>query len=61
VLLPGAGTVAMLMQKPGGVSTQLRERGFEETLDKEFPRLKIVARQFGMGHRARSMAVAENF
>ncbi len=60
-LLPGAGMVAMLMQKPGGASTELRERGFEETLGREFPRLKIVARQFGMGDRARSMAVAENF
>jgi ribose transport system substrate-binding protein len=60
-LLPAPGKVAMLMQKPGGVSTELRERGFEETLAKESPRLRIVARQFGMGDRARSMAVAENF
>jgi ribose transport system substrate-binding protein len=60
-LLPGGGAVAMLMQKPGGVSTELRERGFEETLEREFPRLRIVARQFGMGDRARSMAAAENF
>jgi ribose transport system substrate-binding protein len=60
-LLPGAGKIAMLMQKPGGTSTVLRERGFEETLGKEFPRLRIVARQFGMGDRARSMAAAENF
>jgi ribose transport system substrate-binding protein len=60
-LLPATANIAMLMQKPGGVSTELRERGFEETLGKEFPRLKIVARQFGMGDRARSMAVAENF
>jgi ribose transport system substrate-binding protein len=60
-LLPGGGSVAMLMQKPGGTSTVLRERGFEETIGKEFPRLRIVARQFGMGDRARSMAAAENF
>jgi ribose transport system substrate-binding protein len=60
-LLPDAGKIAMLMQKPGGVSTELRERGFEETLERESPRLRIVARQFGMGDRARSMAVAENF
>jgi ribose transport system substrate-binding protein len=59
-LLNGVGTVAMLMQKPGGTSTELRERGFEETLAREFPRLRIVARQFGMGDRARSMAAAEN-
>lgn len=58
--LPGGGMVAMLMQKPGGTSTELRERGFEETLARQFPGLRIVARQFGMGDRARSMAVAEN-
>jgi len=60
-LLPRGGKVAMLMQKPGGTSTALRERGFEETLAAEFPQLKIVARQFGMGDRARSMGIAENF
>lgn len=60
-LLPRGGSVAMLMQKPGGTSTELRERGFEETLGREFPSLRIVARQFGMGDRARSMAAAENF
>ena len=59
-LVPADGTVAMLMQKPGGTSTELREQGFEATLAKEFPGLRIVARQFGMGDRARSMAAAEN-
>jgi ribose transport system substrate-binding protein len=59
-LLPGGGSVAMLMQKPGGTSTELRERGFEDTVAREFPHLKIVARQFGMGDRAKSMAAAEN-
>ncbi len=59
-ILPEGGGVAMLMQKPGGTSTELRERGFEETLAKEFPRLTILARQYGMGDRAKSMAIAEN-
>jgi ribose transport system substrate-binding protein len=59
-LLPGKSTIAMMMQKPGGVSTELRERGFEETIRSEFPRLTIVARQYGMGDRARSMGLAEN-
>jgi len=59
-LVPPDGTVAMLMQKPGGTSTELREQGFQATLAKEFPGLRIVARQFGMGDRARSMAAAEN-
>ena len=54
------GTVAMVMHKPGGTSTVLRERGFEETITKEFPDVKIVARQFGMSDRAKSRAVAES-
>jgi ribose transport system substrate-binding protein len=59
-LLAGGGKIAMVMQKPGGTSTELRERGFEDTVAREFPRLTIAAQQFGMGDRAKSMAVAEN-
>jgi ribose transport system substrate-binding protein len=59
-MLPEGGAVAMLMQKPGGTSTELRERGFQETVAKDFPRVKIAARQYGMGDRAKSMAEAEN-
>jgi len=59
-LVKGQGSVAMVMQKPGGASTGLRERGFLETLEREFPAVRLVARQFGMGDRARSRAAAEN-
>lgn len=59
-LVQGQGSVAMVMQKPGGASTGLRERGFAETLQREFPAVQLVARQFGMGDRARSRAAAEN-
>lgn len=59
-LLPKGGKIGMVMQKPGGTSTELRERGFEDTVAREFPHLAVVAQQFGMGDRARSMAVAEN-
>jgi ribose transport system substrate-binding protein len=59
-LLPEGGKIAMVMQKTGGTSTELRERGFEETVTREFPRLRIAARQFGLGDQAKSMAVAEN-
>jgi ribose transport system substrate-binding protein len=59
-LLPGGGKIGMVMQKPGGTSTELRERGFEDTVAREFPRLTIAAQRFGMGDRAKSMAVAEN-
>ena len=59
-LLQGQGSVAMVMQKPGGASTGLRERGFGETLEREFPAVRLVARRFGMGDRARSRAAAAN-
>ncbi|HYI97063.1 MAG TPA: substrate-binding domain-containing protein [Bryobacteraceae bacterium] len=54
------GSVGMVMHKPGGTSTVLRERGFEDTLRKEFPELHIAARQFGMSDAARSRTAAEN-
>lgn len=59
-LLGGKGKVAMVRHKPGGTSTMLRERGFEDALGKEFPDVRIVAQQFGMSDAAKSMAVAEN-
>ncbi len=59
-LIGGKGNVAMVMQKPGGTSTVLREQGFEQTIDKEFPNVQIAARQFGMADPAKSRAAAEN-
>jgi ribose transport system substrate-binding protein len=59
-LLGGRGKVAMVMQKPGGTSTVLREQGFEETIAKQIPGVAIVARQYGMADPARSRAAAEN-
>jgi len=59
-LIGGKGTVGMVMQKPGGTSTELREREFAETIGKEFPAVRIVARQYGMADPARSRAAAEN-
>jgi ribose transport system substrate-binding protein len=56
----GKGAVAMVMQKPGGTSTVLRERGFDATIANEFPHMQIVARQFGMADPARSRAAAED-
>jgi ribose transport system substrate-binding protein len=60
-LLNGKGKVAMLMNAPGSKSTLDRESGFEDVLTKEFPNVRIVARQFSMSDRAKGMAVAENF
>ncbi len=59
-LVGNQGKVAMIMQKPGGTSTGLRETGFAETIAKEFPKVEIAARQFGMADPARSRAAAEN-
>lgn len=59
-LIGGGGAVAMVMHKPSGTSTVLREQGFEQTISREFGDVKIVARQFGMSDVARSRAAAEN-
>jgi len=59
-LIGNNGKVGMVMHKPGGTSTVLREQGFEATIAKEFPGIVIAARQFGMSDRARSRAAAEN-
>ncbi len=59
-LIGAQGKVAMVMQKPGGTSTVLREQGFEETISKEFPRIEIAGRQYGMADPARSRAAAED-
>jgi ribose transport system substrate-binding protein len=59
-LLGGKGSVAMIQNAPGSASTMDRERGFEEAMAKEFPNIKIVARQYSMSDRAKGMAAAEN-
>ena len=59
-LIHGKGKVGMVMQKPGGTSTVLRERGFDETMSQEFPGIQIAARQYGMADAAKSRAAAEN-
>jgi ribose transport system substrate-binding protein len=60
-LLGGQGKVAMLLHATGSFSTMERERGFEDLLAREFPAVRIVARQYGMSDRARARAVTENF
>ncbi len=58
--LGGRGAVAMLLNMPGSASTMEREKGFAEALAREVPGVRIVARQFGMSDRARSLAAAED-
>jgi ribose transport system substrate-binding protein len=52
--------VAMVMHAPGSASTMDRERGFEEVLKQEFPKIQLVATQFGMSDRSKARAAAEN-
>jgi len=59
-LVHNKGKVAMLMQKPGGISTGDRERGFDDVMAKEFPAIQIVARQYGMADPAKSRNAAED-
>ncbi|HEX4750768.1 MAG TPA: substrate-binding domain-containing protein [Bryobacteraceae bacterium] len=54
------GKVGMVMQKPGGTSTVLREQGFQATIGKEFPQIEIAAREYGMADPARSRNAAED-
>ncbi len=59
-LIGGRGEVAILLHAPGSFSTMDREQGFEDVIGKEYPGIRIVARQFGMSDRAKSRAAAEN-
>jgi len=59
-LLGGKGDVAIIMHAPGSFSTMDRERGFRDAMQAEFPGIRIVAEQFGMGDRAKARAAAEN-
>jgi ribose transport system substrate-binding protein len=59
-LVGAKGAVAMLMHAPGSASTMDRERGFEDVMRTEFPKIQVVARQFGMSDRSKAMGAAEN-
>ena len=59
-LLHRKGSIAMVLHVPGSNSTMDRERGFEETMAKEFPQIHIVQKLYGMSDRSKAMAAAEN-
>ncbi len=59
-LVRGQGKVAMVMNIPGSLSTVDRERGFDDVMKSEFPKIEVVARQFSMSDRSKGMAAAEN-
>jgi ribose transport system substrate-binding protein len=60
VVLPNGGKIAIIATVPGGVSTMEREAGFKDTIAKKFPKIQVVAFQYGMSDRAKSLAVAED-
>ena len=53
--LGGKGKVAVLGLKAGSVSTDERERGFQDTIKQKFPGIQIAAFQFGEGNRSISI------
>jgi len=53
--LGGKGKVAILGVKAGSVSTDERENGFKETIQKKFPGIQIVAFQYGEADFAKSL------
>jgi len=59
-LLHSRGSIAMVLHVPGSFSTMERERGFEDTMAKEYPQIHIVQKQYGMSDRSKAMAAAEN-
>ncbi len=54
------GEVAVIGVLPGAASTLAREQGFRDTIAKEFPEVRVVAFQYGMSDRARSLSVTED-
>jgi ribose transport system substrate-binding protein len=59
-ILAGRGRIAEVAVQPGSASTMAREQGFEETLAKDFPGIRIVDKQYGMADFGQSLKVAEN-
>ncbi len=59
-VLGGKGKVVIVAVQPGVASTMAREAGFEETLAKKFPDIKIADKRYGNADYAQSLKVAEN-
>jgi ribose transport system substrate-binding protein len=59
-ILGGKGDVAIVAVQPGAASTMAREQGFEDTIAKSHPGIRIIDKRYGMAEVAKSLAVAEN-
>lgn len=59
-ILGGKGKVFIVAVQPGAASTEAREKGFEESIHRNFPGIEIVDKRFGMAQIAKSLSVSEN-
>ncbi len=59
-ILKGKGEVVMVAVQPGAASTMDREKGFEDTIQRKFPGIRIIDKRYGMADFAKSLAVTEN-
>ncbi|MBI1389970.1 MAG: substrate-binding domain-containing protein [bacterium] len=59
-LLNNKGGVIIVGAHPGSESNTQRERGFEETLAKEYPDIHVIDKQYGYSDREKSRAVTED-
>lgn len=59
-ILNGKGKVIIVAVQPGAASTEAREKGFEDTIHKQFPGIAIIDKRFGLAEIAKSLTVTEN-
>jgi ribose transport system substrate-binding protein len=59
-ILNGKGNVMILMYEPGSASTTERENGFIDTMQKEFPDIKIVDKKYGQDTVETALQAAED-
>jgi ribose transport system substrate-binding protein len=59
-ILGGKGKIGVVGFMAGSASTMEREFGFQDEIGKRYSGINVVALQFGMADRAKSMAVTEN-
>ncbi len=59
-LLGGRGEIVVVKTVAGSASTMAREAGFEETLERQFPAIRIVDFKYCQSDRAVALAVTEN-
>jgi ribose transport system substrate-binding protein len=59
-ILNGKGNVLVLKYAPGSASTTARENGFLDTIQKEFPGIKVVDTKFGQDTVETALQAAED-